>query len=142
MTARDVIDTLFRVVLANDADQLGSIYAPDVVIDIPFAPPGMPTRYVGRDGLVRRWTAAQRERRFTAIDEVAVHETPDPDEIIVEYRVHGLVTTTGKEFALRFLMVVTVRDGLIVASRDYGDHIAAAKAYDRLPALLESLGRQ
>jgi ketosteroid isomerase-like protein len=36
-------------------------------------------------------------------------------------------------------MIVRVRDGLIVSSRDYGDSVAFATAFDRLPALLASI---
>lgn len=138
---KDVIEKFFQATLANSAAALASVYAPDVVIDLPFAPPGMPTRYAGLAGLRERWAAVQHERRFTSIDEVAVRETITPGVVIVEFRVHGEITATGAPFALRFLMVVTVRDGLIVASRDYGDHLASARAYGRLPALLESLSR-
>lgn len=139
MSAKDVVEEFFRVTLANSAEQLATVYAPDVVIDIPFAPPGVPARYVGLAGLQERWAAVQEQRSFTSIDEVAIHETPNPEEIIVEFRVHGVVTETASEFALRFLMVVTIQNGLITASRDYSDFIAAATAYGRLPALLQAL---
>jgi ketosteroid isomerase-like protein len=137
--ARAVIEELIRVTLANSADELASVFAPDVVIDLPFAPPGMPTRHIGLAGLQTRWAAVQETRRFTAVDELTIHETPDPELVITEFRIHGVHTPTGNEFTQRFLMVTTVRDGRIVASRDYSDHVAAAKAYGRLPELARSL---
>jgi ketosteroid isomerase-like protein len=138
-TARAGIEALFRVTLANSADELAGVFAPDVVIDLPFAPPGRPTRYVGLAGLQERWAAVQQQRRFTRIDEVVIHETPDPEVVISEYRVHG--ESGGDEFALRYLMVSTVRDGTIVASRDYSDIVGAMRAYGQLPQLAAALSQ-
>lgn len=139
MSARDVIEEMFRIFLANSAEELASVFAPDVVIELPFAPPGNPTRYEGLTGLQERWARVQSTRHFTKFDEITIHETPDPEVVISEYRAHGVVTETGEEYTLRFLMVTTVRDGKIVASRDYSDYVAAAKAFGRLPELAASL---
>jgi ketosteroid isomerase-like protein len=46
------------------------------------------------------------------------------------------VTTTGRSFEARCIFVVRVRDGLIVESRDYVDHVALARAGDRLAGVL------
>lgn len=140
-TARATVEEMIRVTLANSAELMGSVYAPDVVIEIPFAPPGMPTRYEGLAGLQQRWASVQEHRSFTDIDEITIHETPDPERVIAEYRVHGVIIATGATFALRFLMITTVRDGLIVESRDFSDVIGAARAYGRLPQLAEMLSQ-
>jgi ketosteroid isomerase-like protein len=39
---------------------------------------------------------------------------------------------------MRNIFVVTVRDGLIVNSRDYGDHLALAAGMNRLPELVKA----
>ena len=45
--------------------------------------------------------------------------------VIVEYELYGEFTETAEPFSLRFLMVLTVRDGQIVHSRDYSNPVAA-----------------
>jgi ketosteroid isomerase-like protein len=137
-TPRETVDQLLRATLANSADDMASLYAADVVIELPFGQGGAPIRFEGRELLRERLVAAGNQRRFTGIDEVVVRDTTDPEVVVAEYRVHG-ESTDGRAYALRFLMIVRVRDGLIVSSRDYGDTLAFAAAFDRLPQLLDSV---
>jgi ketosteroid isomerase-like protein len=45
----------------------------------------------------------------------------------------------GREVEVPCVFMVRVRDGLIVQSRDYADHVAMARAVGRLDALAASL---
>jgi ketosteroid isomerase-like protein len=71
-----------------------------------------------------------------------VHQTADPEVIIVEQEAAGTVTTTGRPFTLPNIIVLKVRDGQIVHLRDYVNILAVAEATDRLPALLASISSQ
>ena len=62
-----------------------------------------------------------------------VHETADPDVIVLEYSLDGTRLADGEPFTMTFVMVLTFRDGLIAHSRDYTDPIAGARALGRLP---------
>jgi ketosteroid isomerase-like protein len=68
-----------------------------------------------------------------------IHETADPEVIITEYDLHGRLVATGAPFVLSYLMVMTVRDGEIVHTRDYTDPIQGAKVLGRVPDLLTAL---
>jgi ketosteroid isomerase-like protein len=75
------------------------------------------------------------DRRIDGVEVTAVHDTPDPEVIAAEWILAGEVGSTGRCFRVAYLMLMRVRDGLIVASRDYSDMFATAVAFDRLPAL-------
>ncbi|MEV4569445.1 nuclear transport factor 2 family protein [Nonomuraea sp. NPDC049419] len=111
---------------ANDHEALLALYAPDVVIEIPFAPPGVPTRSVGRDRFRDRLEGVRGLRRFERADVVSVRPAAEPEVVVAEFTLYGTVIATGEPFATAYIMVVTVRDGLIVHSRDYGIPVAAA----------------
>lgn len=66
-----------------------------------------------------------------------VHVTADPELVIFELAYAG--EADGRTFALPCIFVVRVRDGQIVASRDYGDHIGLARAFGRLDELVDQL---
>jgi len=68
-----------------------------------------------------------------------VHETADPDVLVIEYAIDGTRVADGGQFTMRFVMVLTFRDGLIVHSRDYTDPVAGARALGRLPELAARL---
>lgn len=121
---------------------MDSLLAPDAVIETPFAPPGRPRRFTGREEFLAFATAGRAALpvRFEECGELAVHETADPQVIVVEYELSGTVTSTGRRAAAPFIGVLRVRDGQIAGWREYQDAIAIAHALGQLPALLASTG--
>jgi uncharacterized protein len=69
---------------------------------------------------------------------MAVHETVDAEVVVAEWDYDGLVTTTGRAFQVANVQVSTIRDGKIVASRDYHNHVVLAHVTGRLTALLDA----
>lgn len=59
---------------------------------------------------------------------------------MAEFEVTGHLVATGEPFTIPFLLVMTIREGRIVHSRDYTDPIIAARLAGRLPEVLESAG--
>jgi ketosteroid isomerase-like protein len=106
---------------------MAGVYAPDAVHEFPFTRPGLPSRLEGRDEIMS-WTAtAWRANtfRYERYRTLAIHDTDDPNTIVVEQEVLGTSTATG-EFALPNIVVLTVRDGRIVHLRDYVNILAAS----------------
>lgn len=133
MTPRDVYRRMRESVLGEDATLLPhDLLAPDLLVETPFSPPGM-RRHVGKDA----WLAFFAERslpvRFTAIRDIAVHDTADPGVIVVEYELTGTVTTTGVDASATFVGVLGVRDGLIHLWREYQDVRAIGEALAMKP---------
>ncbi|GAA3037417.1 hypothetical protein GCM10020229_56000 [Kitasatospora albolonga] len=107
---------------------LAALYAEDAVVETPFQPVG-PRRIEGRRALAERFAlvGAATPVRLTAT-EVVVRRTDDPEVVVAEwdYLVHH--RPTGREFTVANVQVLRVRDGLIVHSRDFHDHLALATA--------------
>ncbi|WP_426511427.1 nuclear transport factor 2 family protein [Dactylosporangium sp. McL0621] len=137
----EIIDRFLAAVVSPDPGDLADCYAEHVVIEMPFAVPGLvPARVeTTREELRARFRAGTAVRRYTELSGVRVHECADPATVVLEYDVHGLMHATGERFVLRFVMVMTLRDGLIAHTRDYADPIAGARALGRLPELANAL---
>ncbi|WP_344266604.1 nuclear transport factor 2 family protein [Actinomadura napierensis] len=75
-------------------------------------------------------------RRPTRIN---VHQTTDPEVIVAEFQYEGIVVETGEPFAIPAVFVMRVRDGKIVESRDYLDHLRSAAARGQLPEVLDAI---
>ncbi|MGC4878312.1 nuclear transport factor 2 family protein [Micromonospora sp. DT43] len=73
---------------------------------------------------------------------VTIHETADPEVIVAEFAYQGRVAETGEEFTVPCVFVMRIRDGLIIESRDYIDHVASARAWGQLDSLLTALRPQ
>jgi uncharacterized protein len=121
---REVIERIHRMAMDYDLRGQADLYAPDGVLEWPFAPDGVPRRLRGREeirrvlgGLEQRVT--QAGTRVTGVHPVVVHETLDPETVIVELELHGEILATGTSYHLPYIQVLRVRDGQIVSFRDY-----------------------
>jgi ketosteroid isomerase-like protein len=63
------------------------------------------------------------------------HEGADPELVVAEFEYVGTVEGGNPVLATN-IFVTRVRDGLIVESRDYGDHVSLAAATGQLPDLI------
>jgi uncharacterized protein len=140
-SSRETAEQLLRAAVSDTPGDMADCYAPEVVIEMPFAVDALyPSRIQAtREELRARFQAGAASRRYKALNNVVIHETADPEVIITEYELHGEMTATGEPFSARFAMVITVRDGHIVHSRDYSDPIAGARLLGRLPELVSAL---
>jgi uncharacterized protein len=140
-TPRQTAEQFLRATLSPDPGDLAEFYAPEIVIEMPFAPAGLyPARIeTTREELRARFRAGAAARRYRDLRDVVIHETADPGVVIVEYGLDGELTESAEPFSLRFVMVMTIRDGQIVHTRDYTDPIAGARVLGRVPQLLAAL---
>jgi ketosteroid isomerase-like protein len=130
--AHAVLERLRRAAVDQSAEDMSRLYAVDAIHEFPFTAPGFPSRLEGRDEIVN-WIAAgwtSDTLTYERYRVLAVHDTDDPETIIVEQEVLGTSTSTG-EFALPNIVVLTVRNGQIVRLRDYVNILAAAAAIGR-----------
>ena len=123
---RDVFERARRCVLARDANGFADLFAPDAVVEYPFGARavGLPPYLEGREQIRGHLTAAMRRSRaaggrMIAYDAVVVHETTDPEVIIVEFDLMGELSATGQTYQLPYVQVFRIRDGAIVTMRDY-----------------------
>jgi len=127
MTPREVFTRLIDGISARRWPELADLYAEDAVVDMPFAIP-QPRRLHGRETVRTHFAAAARGPLRFEVHNVVVHETADPEVIIAEFDYHGRVAPTGRKFTAANVQVLRVREGRIVASRDYHNHAAIAAA--------------
>jgi ketosteroid isomerase-like protein len=135
MGPREVFEQMQQRFLANTVGLDGDRLADDVVIETPFAPPGRPRRTVGREAFLAGAVPGRAALPFH-FDEcrvVAVHDTADPEVIVVEYELGGTVIPGGERRSAAFIGVLRVRDGLITHWREYQDTFAIARALAQLP---------
>jgi len=115
----------FAAVGNADADGQVAHYTDDAVMEMPFIDPPAVTH--GKEAIRERLAGAFTVFRFTLTIE-RVTECLDPDELVVEFTSQGMVTTTGKPYANRYIGRFQFRDGLICFQREYFNPNAAASA--------------
>jgi ketosteroid isomerase-like protein len=129
MTSRKIVEQMLRAGRELDIDAIVGLMAPDGYIEWPYRAQDVPARLQGREEIRRYLTAAAKAPiRFDEYRDVVVHETTDPEVIIVEYEAHGTVTTTGVPYRQTIIAVFRVRDGQILSYRDYLNPLTLAEA--------------
>ncbi len=139
LSPREVFQELLERIGEGRFSELAELYAEDAVVETVFEPVG-PRRFEGRAVLEARFAqvAASTPVGLTPVN-VVVRETDDPEVVVAEwdYRVHH--RATGRTFETANIQVLRVRDGLIVGSRDFHDHLALIVAGGHLPQLVKAL---
>jgi uncharacterized protein (TIGR02246 family) len=122
VTPTDVLAQRRRLTLSGDADGLADLFAPDAVIEAPFAPPGTPARLEGREA-IREYSrhVMAPPLRLEDYEVTELYQTQDPEVVIVEMRAKATLTTTGQSFAATSIQILRVREGQIVLFRDFAN---------------------
>jgi ketosteroid isomerase-like protein len=125
-TPREVFECARRSMVERDADGFADLFAPDAFLEFPFscAAVGLPACLEGREQIRRHLHAVmagsmEAGRRILGYDAVVLHETTDPEVIIVEFDLQGDVPRTGQSYQLPYVQVFRIRDGQILSMRDY-----------------------
>jgi uncharacterized protein len=108
------------------------LLADDVVVETPFAPVGM-QRYEGREAWLSyyRTAGAGLLVTFERFKELATRPTDDPEVLVVEYELSGMVIATGFRATVQCIAVLRVSNGLIVHWREYQDIPSISAALTR-----------
>jgi uncharacterized protein len=126
----DVIARRTEAILNQDADGFADLFAPDAVIESPFAGrSGMPSRIEGREQIrayARQVTTSTL--RLDGFEVTELYETRDPEIVIAEVRAAATLTTTGQSFTATSIQVLQIRHGQIVLFRDYANPLALENA--------------
>jgi uncharacterized protein len=139
LSPREVFLALVNGVAEGPWEELPGLYAEQTDVVHPFDPlrgPALRTRDEVREHF--RPTGAGPRLRRTA-GNITIHETADPEVIVAEFEYQGTVDDTGEPFALPGIFVLRVRDGEIVSSRDYFDHLTAARVRGQLDGLVAAV---
>src|ERR1700744_5968726 len=115
-TARELLIAYLRS--ARDSDGAADLFAPDAVVDVPFASSlGLPGMIRGREGirtLLTQMTQLGPELRFSA--PTVFIDTPE--QVFAEYSATTR-TVDGRPFNQHFATYLQVADDQIVAVREY-----------------------
>jgi ketosteroid isomerase-like protein len=128
MNASELVRHALQLLVAKDMAAFAGLWAENGTIEFPFAAPGYPPRVEGRTAILEYMRTYPDILDVREIVEEVVHQSADPEVVIVEFEAAGLVVHSGRPYRMRYIAVVTVRDGEIHGYRDYWNPLAAAEA--------------
>jgi ketosteroid isomerase-like protein len=129
-TPRDVFHRMRQQWLGHPGALTGDDLTDDVIVEFPFAAPGRPNRLEGKQRFLE-FANPQRATLPIHFDDcrtVAIHDTADPNTIVVEYELTGTSTKTNQQSTAAFVAVLTFRDGKVARWREYQNTLAILQA--------------
>jgi ketosteroid isomerase-like protein len=113
-----------RLLLDKNIPAWVDLWAEDGLMEFPFAPGGWPQRLEGREAIADYMRHYPDHIDLHDFPDLRIHQTTDPQTIVVEMRGVGRLVETGAPFDMTYIAVVTVRDGRITSYRDYWNPLA------------------
>ncbi|MFR9787649.1 nuclear transport factor 2 family protein [Streptomyces sp. MB22_4] len=117
-----------RLLLDKDIPAWVALWAEDGLMEFPFAPEGRPRRLEGKEAIAAYMRPYPDHIDLHDFPDLRIHQTTDPETIVVEMRGVGRVVGTGAPYDMTYIAVVTVRDGRITSYRDYWNPLAVLEA--------------
>ncbi|MGW0807485.1 nuclear transport factor 2 family protein [Nonomuraea sp. NPDC002799] len=119
-----IVTGYHAAMLHKDPDELADLYAADGLHEFPFG--GLPP-FKGREeiraGYHAMWGPSGFETQEVRL--IALHRTEDPEVVVVEQTT--VVTAGTQTIAVPGLLVLRIRDGQIIHTRDYMDTSAITR---------------
>ncbi len=124
------IERIFALIDAQETDALLDEFADDVVMELPFAPGKMPKRYDGKAAAREFITSVRDAFSSFSMTVDAVHQTADPNVVVVEHHADGVVAANGRPYDNRYVTFVTFNDaGKVVHGREDYDAGVVVRAF-------------
>lgn len=117
-----------QLLLDKDIPGWVSLWAEDGSMEFPFAPEGWPKRLENRDAIAAYMRHYPDHIDLYDFPERRIHQTTDPEVIVVEMRGVGRLVETDSPFDMTYIAVVTVRDRCITSYRDYWNPLAVTES--------------
>ena len=126
--AQHALTEHLRLTAEGRTEEWVKLFAPDGVLEFPYAPVGVPRRVAGRVALFEHMSHFPETFDVEFVD-LVFHDTVDPGLAIAEFRSRGTAVPTGKPYEQACISVVRVdEDALITHYLDYWNPLVAIEA--------------
>jgi uncharacterized protein len=107
----DRIRELLVLAGAMDVEAMARHLAPDVVMELPYAPAPLPRRYDGLSAVLGFQRATAGLFSKFAIEIERVHVVENAPTVVAEYQSEGVVAASGRPYRNRYITVFELDPG-------------------------------
>lgn len=132
MDTKIMMSDWLDVIARGAFDEWPERVAEDVVLKLPYAPPGVPAELRGfrqaRDALSSVWNT---KKSFAWFD-VVIRSTDDPDLVVATCRSEVLLAS-GKRYANDYVIFTRFRDGKVLEHTEYFNPLRVIESFGGQP---------
>jgi ketosteroid isomerase-like protein len=126
------IKTLVRewldIVASGPAEAWEGRAAEEVVIRLPYAPPGVAGEFLGKAAAIAAMTPVWEGKERFDWHDVVIRATEDPDLLVTTARSEVLLRS-GQTYANSYVMLTRIRDGVVVEHVEYFNPLPVIELY-------------
>ncbi|MFE9748624.1 nuclear transport factor 2 family protein [Saccharothrix saharensis] len=139
MNAQEILTRSLELLENGDARGWCDLFHPDGVLEFPYAPPGWPNRFEGREAI---WQHMQKfpEHLTVKFGEVTFYPTADENLAIGEFHGDGTATVSGLKLDQDYISVLRTDGEHITLYRDFWNpvkHMEALGGADAAAAIVQ-----
>lgn len=127
-TPGDVFTQATTAFSEGDVDGWLALAHDDIVLELPYAPPGNPDRVEGKAAVAEYLRAVPAGIDFEAITNLQVFQTLAPETAVIEWSTKGRIKATGAPYEMSYVVILTLKDGLMHTYRDYWNPLVLVDA--------------
>jgi ketosteroid isomerase-like protein len=130
----DVIDLIrewFDMVATGPAEAWRARATDDVVIRLPFAPPGVANELRGLTQAVATLSAVWKAKQSFTWHDVVIRRTEDP-ELFVSTARSEAVLLSGQHYANSYVMLTRMRHGKVIEHVEYFNPLPVIEVFGRV----------
>lgn len=105
------------------------LWADDGVQEMPYSPPGFPTRIEGKTAIHRHYSSLPDAYSRMAFPDLKIYPMLDPNLLLAEYRGEIDIAATNRAYNNYYCALFHLRDGLIVLFKEYFNPIILSEAF-------------
>ena len=117
-----------EVLPEGEFDRLPGQIAEDFVLRLPYAPPGVPTEFRGRNFARQALSTSAKGRSRLVFDNVVLLRTEDPELLVVTAN-GGATMASGKLYRNSYVIFVRIRDGQVIEHIEYLNPLKVMEAF-------------
>ena len=103
--------------------------SPDFVLRLPFAPPGVPQEFIGREVAQQALSGSAKSRSPLVFENLVLLATEDP-ELFVATANGEATMASGKIYRNSYVIFVRIRSGMVVEHIEYMNPLNIIAAYE------------
>jgi ketosteroid isomerase-like protein len=112
----------------GEFDQLPGQIADNFVLRLPYAPPGIPSEFVGRDVAQAALSSSAKNRSRLVLENIKLLRTEDP-ELLVATANGGATMGNGKVYRNSYVIFIRIRDGMVIEHTEYLNPMKVIEAF-------------
>jgi uncharacterized protein len=126
----DLIREWLDIVSSGPAEAWSTHATPDVVIRLPFAPPGVVKELRGRAEAIAALGAVWKAKESFAWHDVVIRRTEDPELFVTTARSEA-VLRSGQHYANSYVILTRMRDRKVAEHVEYFNPLPVIEVFGR-----------